>query len=52
MQNANHIAVSVTRSEKDKLGGKWKPETTIPLKDKEVNGKEKLTEGCCKRKNI
>lgn len=29
---------------KRQVVGKWKPETTIPLKDKEVNGKEELTE--------
>lgn len=39
------ISVSLSHGVKnDKLVGKWKPETTIPLKDKEVNGKEKLTE--------
>lgn len=50
MQSANHRGVIC--SKKRQVRRKWKPETTIPLKDKEVNGKEKLTEGRCKRKNI
>lgn len=52
MRNANHIGVAVTRRKERQVRRKWKPETPNPLKDKEVNGKEKLTEGCRKRKNI
>lgn len=52
MRNANHIGVAATRSKERQVRRKWKPETPIPLKDKEVNGKEKLTEGCRKRKNV
>lgn len=45
MQNANHSNAAATCKQERQVRRKWKAENKIPLKDKGVNRKEKLTEG-------